>query len=363
MSLFLPNLGGGGAERVMTNIANALVERYRLDVVLCDAAGPNLRLLHSDIEVVDLQAASTKSAVLPLVKYLRGRRPRALLSALGHTNVGAIAANAIAGFPARVVATIHNNMSSASANDPSLKGRLLPRAEAAAYRLAHGVVAVSAGVADDFSRLTGFPRSRIRVVYNPVISPELYEKSQAQLTHSWLPPTPTSPVFVNVGRLVPQKDQATLLHALGRVRQSVPARLVILGDGPERSRLKQLSSDLGLTEVVEFHGFAANPYPFLKAATAFVLSSAWEGLPTVLIEALALAVPIVSTDCPSGPREILQGGRYGRLVPVADSEALANALLETVYEPLRPDPHAAESYSIENAVAAYRAILFSSTAI
>lgn len=360
MSLFLPNLGGGGAERVMTNIANALVERHPLEVVLCDASGPNLGTLSSKIAIVDLRSPSTKRAIVPLARYLRQRRPRTLLSALGHANVAAIAANVIAGSPARVVAAIHNNMSSAAKNDPSLKGRLLPRAEALAYRFAHAVVAVSVGVADDFAKLTGFPRRRIRVVYNPVVNPELYEKARVEPRHPWFPPTASQPVFVTIGRLVAQKDQATLLHALALLRRQIPARLMILGDGPERATLERLSSKLELSDAVEFSGFVANPFPFVSAATAFVLSSAWEGLPTVLIEALALGTPIVSTDCPSGPREILQDGRLGLLVPVGDPESLANALLRTVEQPLLPDPSAAESYTIDTAVDAYRSILFPS---
>jgi glycosyltransferase involved in cell wall biosynthesis len=190
-------------------------------------------------------------------------------------------------------------------------------------------------VAQDLSTATGIPRERISTIYNPVVPPELLTRAKAPLEHPWFEPD-SPPVLLGVGRLSAQKDFPTLLRAFARVRRLRPARLIILGEGKRpgyRPELLALARELGVGEDVQLPGFAENPYAYMARASVFVMSSAWEGLPSVLVEALACGCPVVSTDCPSGPREILQGGRYGRLVPVGDAEALAKAILATLDAP------------------------------
>jgi glycosyltransferase involved in cell wall biosynthesis len=193
------------------------------------------------------------------------------------------------------------------------------------YPWADGIVAVSKGVADNLSEMTGFPRERITVIYNPIVTPELQEQVQTSLTHPWLESN-QPPVVLAAGRLRPQKDFATLIQAFALVRRKQCARLLILGEGPERPALETLIKNLGLEQDARLLGFVANPYPFMRRASLFVLSSKWEGLPGVLIEAMYCGVPLVSTNCPSGPQEILQDGKYGQLVPVGDATALARAI-------------------------------------
>jgi glycosyltransferase involved in cell wall biosynthesis len=209
-----------------------------------------------------------------------------------------------------------------------LIGKVYPRAER--------IVTVSGGVADDLATCTGLPRATIGTIYNPILTTEIAEKAQVPISHTWLPPT-TLPVILGVGRLVPQKDFPTLLKAFAHVHMKYPSRLIILGEGRERAKLEALVSELGIAEDVSFPGFESNPYAFMARASVFVLSSAWEGLPNALIEALACGCPVVSTNCPSGPQEILDNGAFGPLVPVGDDWALAEAILHTLEHPPNPE--------------------------
>jgi glycosyltransferase involved in cell wall biosynthesis len=193
------------------------------------------------------------------------------------------------------------------------------------YRWADRVIAVSQGVAEDTLRITGLPPERVTVVHNPVITPALYEQSRAPCGHPWIE-EPDRPVVLAAGRLTRQKDFATLIRAFARVRDRRSCRLIVLGEGGLRGELERLAERLGVTPDLDMPGFTPNPYAFMRRAHLFVLSSAWEGSPNVLTEALALGTPVVATDCPSGPREILDGGRIAPLVPVGDHQALAAAM-------------------------------------
>ena len=222
------------------------------------------------------------------------------------------------------------------------------------YRSVDAIVAVSQGVADDIARTTGLPSARIRVICNPVVTAKMLGLAQEPVAHPWLRPD-SPPVILAAGRLTKQKDFATLIRAFQRVRQSQPCRLLILGKGQLQSDLESLASALGVRDEVDFPGFVANPYAYMAKAALFALSSAWEGSPNVLTEALALGTPVVATDCPSGPREILQGGRYGRLVPVGDVQRLGEAIIATLTNPLPGEVlrRAAAPYSANESAGAY----------
>jgi glycosyltransferase involved in cell wall biosynthesis len=200
------------------------------------------------------------------------------------------------------------------------------------YPRADGVIAVSRGVADDTLAITGLPPERVAVVRNPVITPALYDQAGAPCEHPWMT-RPDRPVIVAAGRLTRQKDFATLIRAFARLHARRPCRLIILGEGSLRRVLERLAVQLSLADDLDMPGFVADPYPFLARAHLFVLSSAWEGSPNVLTEALALGTPVVATDCPSGPREILEGGRVAPLVPVGDDRALAEAMAAVLEAP------------------------------
>lgn len=339
LALFMPTLTPGGAERVMTHLARGFVEEgHAVDFVLARAEGDYLRELPPEVRVVDLGRPArlqTLSSLPGLVRYLRRERPHALLGALNHANIVALAARRLARVPTRVVVTVHNTISHERAGR---RDRLLPWLAAGTYRAAHGVVAVSAGVAEDLCRATGLDAGRVRVIYNPVVTPELHARAAEPAPHPWLEAGAGAPVILAVGRLEPQKDYPTLLRAFGALRAARPARLLILGEGSQRGALEALIHGLGIAADVALPGHAPNPYAAMRRAAVFALSSRYEGLPTVLIEALALGARVVATDCPHGPAEIVAQAGVGTLVPPGDPAALAAALAQALDAPSPPVP-------------------------
>jgi glycosyltransferase involved in cell wall biosynthesis len=229
------------------------------------------------------------------------------------------------------VVSERNHLSRAAANADR---RFVKRGDLARhfYPLADACVGVSGGVADDLSDLIGMSREKIVAVKNPVVTAELASRAAEPVDHPWFE-AGAPPVVLAAGRLTAQKDYPTLLRAVDLVRRTRPIRLLILGSGPERESLTALADALQLDDLVEFHGFAENPYAFMARASVFVLASAWEGSPNALVEAMACGCPVVSTDCPSGPAEILDDTRYGKLVPVGDSDALSRAIAELLDDP------------------------------
>lgn len=332
VALFLPSLRGGGAERVMVNLARGFAERgLKVDLVLAKAEGPYLSEVPPTVRIVDLKAPRVLASLPGLVRYLCRERPAAMLSTLDHANIMALWAKRLSGSPTRVVVRVANTPSLSSGHGSTARARLTPLFLRLFYPWADGIVAVSQGVAADLSRITGIRRERITVIYNPVVTPELLERAKEPLAHPWFAPG-QPPVILGVGRLTKQKDFPTLIRAFALVRRERPARLLILGEGEERSRLEALVKELGLEGDVALPGFVDNPYAYMSRAAVFVLSSAWEGLPNVLIQAMACGCPVVSTDCPSGPAEILENGKYGPLVPVGDVEHLFRAIVTIMDE-------------------------------
>jgi len=360
VSLFVPSLRGGGAERVMVMLANGFADRgLKVDLVLAQAEGPYLAEVSSAVRIVDLRANRVLASLPGLVRYLRQERPRAMLSALNHANVIAVVARILSGVSVRLVVSEHNNVSLSMNISRKLRSRVVLSMMRWAYRKADGVAAVSTGVADDLANAINLPRDRISVIFNPVVTPELIEKSRMSLEHPWLKEG-KSPVILGVGRLTLQKDFTTLIHAFAQVRTVYDCRLVILGEGELRAELEQLVASLGVQDSVQLPGFAENPFAWMSRVQLFVLSSRWEGLGNVLIEAMACGAAVVSTNCPSGPDEILEGGRWGRLVPVGDVQALAEAMvavLETPGDQLFDVRRRADNFKRELAVSAYLKLL------
>ena len=326
LAIFLPSLSGGGAERSMLNLAHGVAERgYPVDLVLAQAKGPYLSLVHKDVRIVDLKASRVLASLPALVSYLKKERPKALISALNYANVVAVWARSLAGVPTKVLVNEQNTVSISAFNSAKRRQRMVPYFMKYFYPWADYIIGNSQGVAEDLSEVTGLPPQRIDILYNPVVTPEVQEKVHAPLNHPWFEPG-QPPVILAVGRLTKQKDFPTLIQAFSQVLKNRSARLMILGEGVDRPKLETLVKELSLEDHVSLPGFVENPYAYMKRASLYVLSSRWEGLPTVLIEALYCGQPIVATDCPSGPREILAGGQYGVLVPVGDVAALSRAI-------------------------------------
>lgn len=326
IALFIPSLSGGGAERVMLTLASTLADQgYSVDLVLVKAQGKLLASAPGNVNIVDLGARRVITSLPSLAGYLRRVKPDAMVSALNHANCVAVWARWFSRQKTRLVLTEHSHLSTATTNSRTLRGRLMPVFMRNAYAKADAVVAVSSGVADDLAEVVGIARDTIEVIYNPVVTPGMLALSRETVADPWFEQD-QPPVILSVGRLTAPKDYPTLLKAFAQLRKQRAARLVILGEGEERESLEQLANELGIQDDVALPGFIDNPYAYMRAAALFVLSSRWEGLPTVLIEALACGTPVISTNCRSGPAEILDGGTWGTLVPVGDVDVLAQAM-------------------------------------
>ena len=338
VAIYLHTLYNGGIERVMFTLIQGFLDRgIAVDLVLDSLIySPFEKLLPVGTRLVKLEAHGIVQRIPRLVKYLRGRRPDALLSAAHVSNEVACLAKTFARTHTRLIVSEHTNLSSHIGDSAWTRPRgLLPWMTRRLYPLADSVVAVSNGVADDLCRVSKLDRSRVQTIYNPIASEGLTSMAHEPLDDPWFAPG-EPPVILGIGRLEQQKNFTSLLHAFAQVRRGQEARLLILGEGSERKRLAALIAELGLEKDVCLPGFVVNPAAYMARSAVFAMSSEWEGMPVALIEALTLGIPVVSTDCPSGPAEILDGGKYGELVPRNDSIALADAIERALTVARRP---------------------------
>lgn len=357
IAILLPDLRPGGAERVCVSLANAFVEEgLAVDLVLRQQQGELLDSVSPAVTMHSLGAPRVRDAFSPFVAFLKAARPRSVLAAMWPITSLAVAARAVSGVPCRVVTSDHGVLSRSGPGRPGLPRLAMTVSMRATYGQAAGVVGVSRGVAADVAALAGLAVDRITTIYNPITPLPTPAAPDSDIMAAW---SAGGPRLITVGTLKTVKDHATLLRALVRIRQTRDARLLILGEGSERPKLEALVAELGLTDVVQLPGFRPDPHGYVANADAFMLSSLNEGFGNVLVEAMACGTPVVSTDCPTGPGEILDGGRYGRLTPVGDADALAAAVLETLAAP--PDPavliQRSGDFSTAHAVGAYRRLL------
>ncbi len=392
IALFMSLLTGGGVQRSMLKLAAAFANHgHRVDLLVCRAnslepeqfvpAGVRLIVLQPGPSVwgrvlalkadphgigellrpvlLPLKSSNKLCYLFGLARYLRRERPDALLSAMTQPNLVALWGRRLAGVPTRVVVSERNMLSSyVDHYRRQWRWRYLPPLIRRTYAFADAVVTVSQAVADDLAISTGLLGTRIFPIPNPVVTPTLLAQTRLRPNHPWFSGS-APPVVLGVGRLVAHKDFATLLRAFAQVREVWPARLMILGDGPERPALQRLAGELKVTDAVAMPGWVDNPIAYMAGAGVLVLASHWEGLPGVLIEALASGCPIVATDSPGGGAEILDGGTFGRLVPIGDVSAMAAAVLATLESP--PDgarlKARADEFSVERAVQRYQEVL------
>lgn len=334
--------GEGGVERMMINLLHEFARLgLQVHLLLIKDNSEHLQHLPDNIRIIRLGSRHALTSIWPLVNYLQQYNPPALLVAKDRAGRAALIARAIAQrsktrLQTRIVIRLGTNLSAALDGKPAWQrySRLYPIRRL--YPLADAIVAVSEGVAADTVNNARISADKVHVVRNPVITPDLYEQANASLPASavsdWLT-NRTQPVALAAGRLTRQKDFMTLLQAVKQVNQTTPLRLIILGEGRQREALEQFIAVAGLQQQVALPGFQANPYAWIQRADVFVLSSRWEGSPNVLTEAAALGIPVVATDCPSGPRELLQDGYYGPLVPMGNAQAMADAIIEVLNDP------------------------------
>ncbi|WP_428489955.1 glycosyltransferase [Rhodopila sp.] len=327
VAIYLHDLAGGGVERQSLIIAEEFRRRgadvtlvlHRLRGQLLDQVPPGLR-------VVDLNSSRTLMDVPGLARFLRAKKPDILLSNVDLNNVAALLAKSISFSHTKVVICQHNPISISFAAGESRLYRHIAMAYRMLSPLITRAVAVSDGVAAELATLARLPKELILTINNPVVGPDFQARSMEPVDHPWLGSTRSGSVFVTAGRLVPQKDHETMIRALAIHRREMDSRLIVLGTGPRQDELVDLVARLSLTHAVDFAGFHSNALPFFREADAFLLSSRCEGFGNVVVEALGCGAPVIATDCEYGPREILDGGRYGVLVEPRNPAALAEAM-------------------------------------
>lgn len=337
VALMVYSMRSGGVERMRTHLADALLRRgYSTSIVVarCDGSwGRHLPDIPEGARLIDLKAGSFKAWFSGFKDYLSKEKPRVVLAAMETAGVIALGARRWTGVDTRIVVSSHIEVSRHVKRDWHTTKRLaLSYLVRRFYRQADGIVAVSDAVADDLACFARQPRERITVINNPVVTEGMKRAAEETVDHPWLADRST-PIILGVGRLTEQKDFTTLLKAFALVRERREARLMILGEGEEKDSLTALAASLGVEDHVQMPGFVANPFTYMAKSSVLALSSLWEGLPGVVIQALACGCPVVSTDCAGGVREILEGDKYGRLVPIGDQQAMADAILTTLDAP------------------------------
>lgn len=318
---------------MFVHLANEFSKNSKsVDLVLAEKKGPYLSMISPQVNVVDLKVKfSNPKVILRLASYLNKARPTSMLSAMTYPNVATILASLLVRKKVRIVLSEHNTLTIQSKLSGNFREYLKPLSAKIFYGRADHIVAVSNGVRQDLIDNIGVSETCVTTIHNPIVTPELCKKYP-------LPKHPfysdgKLPIVLGVGRLIPQKDFATLIKAFALVIKHQRARLVILGDGPEKRDLINLAESLGVSDYVSFPGFVNNPLQYMQHSSVFVLSSRQEGFGNVLVEAMVAGCPVISTDCPSGPSEILDNGIYGKLVKVRDTIAIAEAIKEEILSP------------------------------
>ncbi len=335
LMIVIHSLRGGGAERVLVNLLKGLDRRdFSINLILYerifDYSPPD------NIEVASLEIEASKnlfklikgfvSKIIRLALVFRKGKPDVIFSLLSSTNVTVILAKLLSGAKSTVIVSEHTHPTVNLRNE--LYGSITKRFMKVCYPWADRIVAVSRAIRQDLIDNFHIPENKVNVIYNPVDTKEIEHLSREAVEHPWF--HESIPVIISVGRLTKQKGYPVLLQAFSRVKKDIPCRLAIIGEGEDRSNLRDLARDLGLGSDVAFLGFRKNPFKYMSKASVFVLSSLYEGFPNVILEAMALGLPVISADCPSGPSEIIEDGKSGLLLPVEDSDALADAIIKVL---------------------------------
>lgn len=341
---------------MITNIAYGLSEvGVKVDFIVNKAGAPFIHVLEGRVNFIEPDN-SPKNALQWFADYLSANNPQISMTIKDLDDFIAIKAKALSGVKTKIIVrtgtALKSRFKQRGAN--RLKAWYKSYVLKKMYQKADGHIAVAQGTKKELQELIQIPEKNIIVIKNPVITPTLLKQQHEQLDHPWFAPS-DMPLIMGMGGFRTQKDFPTLIKAFSLVRQNRPCRLIILGQGRKENRLRKLCDELGINNDVCFPGFTDNPYPWLKRADLFVLSSLWEGSPNVLTEALAVGTPVVSTDCQSGPRETLQDGRYGELVPLKDPDTMARAIMHTLDNPLPTEQlqEAVKDYTVTASTQSY----------
>ncbi|ASP29969.1 glycosyl transferase [Qipengyuania flava] len=355
IAIFVPSLRGGGAERVMLNLANSLAQRgYRVDLVVAQAEGPYLSMVDTEVTLIDLSASRVAWALLPLRRYLREQCPDTMLSALSHANLIAIFARKLANVPTKLAISERSALPERPAG---IKGRAMRFLMKQFYPEADNIICVSEGIERELRGYLAGSDEKILTIHNPVDFDLIDAQRNASVPHHWLQ-SRKHLIILTAGRLVKAKDFATLLKAFAMIHKSCEAKLIVMGQGPEETNLRALASKLGVSHEVDFVGFQDNPFAWMAQCDLFVLSSIREGFPNALIQAMACGARVVSTDCRTGPDEILESGRWGMLAPVGDATVLSEVMLASLSESNPPNTRSrAKDFKSDKIIDRYESVL------
>jgi glycosyltransferase involved in cell wall biosynthesis len=356
VSIYLTSMSLGGAQRIARNLCSGLVNKgYDVELVLVEARGELLAELPDAVSVVDLGEHRVATSIFPLSRYLRRRQPDVLYAMMTEINVASVLAHRLAQVDTRLIISEHNTL---TASSTSIKDKLIIRLAGHTYSLADHIITVSEGVRSDLLEIVDLPADAVSVVYNPIDVEGIREQAQEKLDHEWFHDD-SKDIVLSAGRHVPQKGFDTLMRAFACLDTS-GVRLVLLGQGPETESLQALAETLGITAEVDITGYVDNPFKYMANADVFVLSSWYEGFGNVLIESMATGCPVVSTDCPSGPSEILENGKHGPLVPIKNPERMAEAIDEVLTSPPKRSAlmRRADEFSVGRITERYEEIFF-----
>ena len=337
IAFFLPKLTYGGAERVVIDIANSLANRgYLIDIVLAKGGNTYKDEISPSINIINLNCKSTILSFFPLSRYIKKSSPDGIISALSHANCVVLLAKKITNNNTKIVVSERNISYRHTKNKIGLKRIVLDWLIKSLYPEAKCIVTVSEGVRKSIIRTYKFREDQVKCILNPIDFKKINKLKSKSILNSEIIndfQSENKKIILSVGSLTIQKNLSLLINAFKIVSRQINCKLIILGEGPERSKLEKLCRNLEIDKkLICMPGFIANPFPYMKACDLFVLSSAWEGFPNVLIQALACNCKIVSTDCDAGPREILEEGKWGKLTKVNDINELANTMLEELRE-------------------------------
>lgn len=331
IGLFIPTLTGGGAQRVAINLASGLVERgCDVEIIVIREEGALVKSVHPKVGIASLSAERTALSIPSLSWKMYNDDFDAIISFMGYVNVCAMISQYLSFSNHVSILTEHTTVSAQSGAQGG-RGQVVKYLSKILYPVADAVVGVSEGVKSDIRNSINLQSGQVYRVYNPVVTNELCRLASESAKHPWF--GNSEPVILGVGRLIRDKNFELLIRAFQRLNKRREARLIILGEGPERSKLEQEVRRQGISDRVDMPGFKRNPYCYMSASDVVALSSSREGFGNVLVEAMACGTPVVSTDCPSGPSEILEGGQWGPLVPVGDAEKLSHAILSILENP------------------------------
>lgn len=360
VAFFIGTLAGGGAERVVINLTGEFV-RYGIetDLLVTKFKGPLATSVPDGVNVIELEKsgklkvlkyilklpisnwfiaskwllsgeAKVISRLPALLNYVNNTRPHAILSTLDAVNIVSLWTKYISNQDTiYIVRQAIFQSQELMYSHGFFETKLLPVLAKRWYSTADKIVCVSKEMAKDLKSYCDVHQNKLITIYNPVHIGKIIRLSGEKINHPWLI-NKTVPVILAVGRMVKQKNYPVLFRAVKKIRGYHKVKLIVLGQGPEQKKLEQLSKDLELDDSIDMLGHVSNPYQYMARADLFVLSSSWEGLPNVILEALACGCKVVSTNCRSGPKEILDHGKYGTLVSVDDVDALSQGIVDSL---------------------------------